>query len=51
MENNIKKNPLSFQIDPNLFNRATDMVNGRAVVAQWNTETNWNRLYMLEITE
>ena len=34
-----------------LFNRATDMVNGRAVVAQWNTETNWNRLYMLEITE
>jgi len=24
MENNIKKNPLSFQIDPNLFNRATD---------------------------
>lgn len=34
-----------------LFNRATDMVNGRAVVAQWNTETNWNRLYMLELTE
>lgn len=34
-----------------LFNRATDIVNGRAVVAQWNTETNWNRLYMLEITE
>ncbi|MBQ2700289.1 MAG: ABC transporter permease [Clostridia bacterium] len=24
MENKIKKNPLSFQIDPNLFNRATD---------------------------
>lgn len=34
-----------------LFNRATDLVNGHAVVAQWDTETNWNRLYMLELTE